>query len=132
MASTSTPDDDALKSLPGEGNQGRANQIVVEPTRDIDVAHAIVSMLRRRPEGNGREHQRLNAKVAQSPFGRRLREPLDKPSVEVDGEMRSLLLGTTRGNNRQAAGPRQPPDFEIGQIAEAHGTITAPGYADEP
>ena len=77
-------------------------------------------MLGRGPKRNGRQHERLDAKVTQGHFGRRLAEALHKPGVEVDGEVRALLLGTSGRQNREAAAVRPLSNFLEREVTEAH------------
>jgi hypothetical protein len=91
MAAAAAPDDEPLEALRGQRLEDILDEALERRLAQVDIA-AVTAVLgrgaeRRRGEDEDDESARLEA------LGDRLAELRREPRVEVDGEMRPLLLG---------------------------------------
>lgn len=112
-----TPEEDALESLISEGGEDRPHHGVMDLDGDIDIAGTIVPVFWSWPKRQSWEHEGVHA-IELSCLARcGVHQLLSEPGIEVDREMRPLLLGTPGRHNSDGTCLYSTPNLLVCQIA---------------
>src|SRR5947209_7210110 len=90
---------------------------------NIDIAGTVVPVFRSGPKRQSREHEGIHAICSSCPPRCGVHQLLSEPGIEVDREMRPLLLGTPCRHNSDGTCFYPTPNLLVRQIAVACATI---------
>ena len=102
MLTAPPPDDQGVESLGGEALQHVLRQRFVCGLAKVDVAESEPYVFRRGAERQGRHHEDELAVVALQALCDVLAESGDHPGVKISGQVRSLLLRASQGDEDRA------------------------------
>ena len=101
VTTASAPNNHAPKSLLGQRLEDRVHDRFMEAAWQVDESRTVVSVLWSGAEGHRGQNYGPNVELSFGSFGCREAQLLTEPSIEVNWEMRSLLLGAASGYHRQ-------------------------------
>src|SRR5271170_6758433 len=121
VAAAATPYNHRAESLRRQRVKHRSDQRVMQLARQIQVTRTKALVLGRWSDGDYGEDNALDAVVDTGSLGRRQRDCLGEPAVEVDREMGALLLCAAHRHDCYSPIVSEPGDLLVSQASVAHG-----------
>lgn len=99
MSPTPAPDEDTFESLVGEGGKDGQDHRFMQRDGDVDKSGTVIPMLGRWPKRQSWKHEGIDTIHLSSALRCGMHEVLGEPGVEVDRQVRPLLLSTPGRDN---------------------------------
>jgi hypothetical protein len=99
VLTASSPNDDAFKTLIGKRVQDGRYNFFMDFLGNVDIATTKAAVFGRWTEWKSGKDERIYGMLVGRVFSSSQTDSLDKPGIEVDGKMRSLLLSASGWHN---------------------------------
>jgi hypothetical protein len=142
MAAAAPPDDSDCETLGAQRIQHSPHDGLVQRHRKVQEPSTEAAMFRSRPERQDGKGQGMYAMLGLGPVGGGCHQGVGEPAIEINGQMRALLLSTAKRDNRHRASTGKRCNLPVGTAPKAHvftmpegpreTTSTCPRDAPEP